>query len=624
MIRRLFRWKAIIPLVLFVGLVIVAWILLLDKLVERGVEQAGESVVGAKVDLEGATVHLAAGSVQLRQLQVADPDSPMQNLFEASEILAAISPAPLLEKKIVIDSILVRGVRFGTPRKESGALKDQSSTSGLILRQVNQWARQVRIPSLSLEGLGGKVINIPAISADSLRTVSQARRIVASADSLRQSWEGQMKSLDPSPRIDSAKAVLERLKAADPKALGAQGMTKLLSDARGTINDVTGTLGKVKGLETTVVTGVGRVKADAVTLDDARRADYAYARGLVHLPSLDAPDISPALFGQIGIEKLKPILYWVNLAEKYLPPGLDPRTRTGPKRARASGIDVDFPREKSYPKFLLRFADIDVSLTGQGLAAGNYRAQAAGFTTEPALYGRPMQFALRRTGGQAGPNTAQVFVQLDHTKVPMRDSAVANIGGLTLPTVPVTPLGAKVALGEGAAEFSLSRVGEKLVGRWHVRTANASWVRTDSTGAPAGGKPADKAKDLAQDLVWRTVAAIKDVDIDAQISGTLQNPSLTVRSNVGDAVANSLKKAVGEEVARAEQLVRSRVDSLVADGRRQVDEKVAVLQTQFQDRITQEREQLEQVKAELEAKVKEKASGITGGIQLPGGIKLPK
>jgi F0F1-type ATP synthase membrane subunit b/b' len=113
------------------------------------------------------------------------------------------------------------------------------------------------------------------------------------------------------------------------------------------------------------------------------------------------------------------------------------------------------------------------------------------------------------------------------------------------------------------------------------------------------------------------------VEIEAEISGTLQNPSLAVRSNIGDAVASSLKKAVGEEVARAEQQVRAKVDSLGAEGRRQVDEKVAVLQTQFQDRVTQERQQLEQVKSELEAKVKEKASGITGGIQLPGGIKLP-
>src|SRR5256885_4742427 len=115
-------------------LVALAWWLLLDLVVERGVEKPGEELVGARVALDAATVKIAQGTVRLSGLQVADPDSPMRNLFEATEIVAVVSPAPLLEKKIVIDSVLVHGVRFGTARKESGALANRSPTSGLIYR----------------------------------------------------------------------------------------------------------------------------------------------------------------------------------------------------------------------------------------------------------------------------------------------------------------------------------------------------------------------------------------------------------------------------------------------------------------------------------------------------------
>src|SRR6185436_14360349 len=446
----------------------------------------------------------------------------------------------------------------GTPRKESGALPNRSATSGLIYRQVNDWARQVRIPSLSLEGLGSKVINIPAISADSLRTIAQARRVITSADSLRQSWDAQLRDLNPAPRIDSARVMVERLKTADPKVLGMAGTAKLLADARNTLNELTGTLGKVKALETAVSSGVAGVKADVAGLDEARRADYAYARSLVHLPSLDAPDISPALFGQIGMEKLKPVLYWLKIAEKYLPPGLNPRTRLGPKRARASGVDVDFPREQSYPKFLLRFADIDVSLGGQNLAAGSYRAQAVGFTTEPTLYGRPMQLVLRRSGGQAGPRNARVFLQMDHAKAPLRDSAVASLGGFSLPTISLSQLGASLALGEGLTELTVSRAGPNVAGRWRVQAANASWQKTSMAGATG------KVGALVEDLIWRTVSSIRNVEIEAGINGTLDHPALSVRSNVGDAVAAGLKKAVGQEIARAETMIRAKVDSLEA------------------------------------------------------------
>ena len=112
---KIFRWKGIIPLAVLLALIAGVYLLFLDTIVERGVEQSGADLVGARVDLDAATVHLAQGSVLLKGLQVADPASPMQNLVEAAEVLVAVAPQPLLEKKLVIDSVIVHGVRFGTP-----------------------------------------------------------------------------------------------------------------------------------------------------------------------------------------------------------------------------------------------------------------------------------------------------------------------------------------------------------------------------------------------------------------------------------------------------------------------------------------------------------------------------
>jgi vacuolar-type H+-ATPase subunit E/Vma4 len=99
--------------------------------------------------------------------------------------------------------------------------------------------------------------------------------------------------------------------------------------------------------------------------------------------------------------------------------------------------------------------------------------------------------------------------------------------------------------------------------------------------------------------------------------GTLQNPSVRVHSNIADAVAKSLKNAVGAEVARAEQMVRAKVDSLVGEGRRQVEERVAGLQNEVQAKVTEQRGQLEQAKAELETRVKTLTPPLPGGIRLP-------
>ncbi len=619
---KIFRWKAIVPLVFLLALIVTGWVFYLDTLVKHSVESAGAAVVGARVDLEKASVRILHGTVRLTGLQVTDPDSPMRNLFEAGELVAAVSPGPLFQKKIVIDSLLVRGVRFGTPRRESGALANPSSESKWVAKQVSEWASQIRIPQFSLKGLGSQVVNIPAISVDSLRAASQARAILSSTDSLRGSWEARVTSLDPRPRIDSAQQMVERLKTADVKALGVAGTRDLIAKTRTTVDGLTGAINQMKALERTVSDGVTGLKSNVAALDDARQADYAYARGLVNLPSLDAPDISPALFGSMALERLKPILYWVEMAERYMPPGLDPRARTGPKRVRASGLTVDYPRAQTYPGFLLRFADLEFSLEGENGAAGAYRAQVAGLTTEPTLYGRPMQVVAQRTGGKVGPRTVRMFGQLDHSKTPLRDSVLMSLGGLTLPTVALPPLNARVALGDGSTDITLSRTGDHLAGRWYVRTSQATWEKTAGPSAATRGAT-DQAQAVVEDLLWRTISGMRDIEIEARMSGTLARPSVSVRSNVGSAVAEGLKKAVGEEVAKAERLVRAKVDSLVAAGRREVDERVAALQTGVQARITEQRAQLERTKAELEARLKELAPKLPGGLQVPGGVRLP-
>ena len=345
----LFRWKAIVPLALFLGLVLVFWIFFVDVLVRRAIVWTGEEIVGARVDLRSARVHLFPAGLVLNGLAVADPDEPMKNLVEASDIVAVLEPAPLFRKKVIIDSLAVRGVRFGTPRTVSGALPDRSRTTGFISQQVSRWAEGIRLPSLSLAGLG-KAINLPAVSAESLRTLQEARTISRGVDSMRAAWETRFKDLNPGPAIDSARAFAERLKGTNVGALGIAGVRETGTQGRANIAALAQAIERAHALERTVDSGVADLKGDIAALNQTRQADYAYARGLVKLPSLDAQDIAPALFGQLGLQRVKSLLYWVNVAERYVPPGLDPRRHAGPRRLRWSGTTVVFPlRDRDLP-----------------------------------------------------------------------------------------------------------------------------------------------------------------------------------------------------------------------------------------------------------------------------------
>jgi hypothetical protein len=165
--------------------------------------------------------------------------------------------------------------------------------------------------------------------------------------------------------------------------------------------------------------------------------------------------------------------------------------------------------------------------------------------------------------------------------------------------------------GNGSSDLVFSLRGSALSGRWAVRTSEVSWA-ADTAGR--------KANDLER-LVWRVLSGLDDLDLVAQVSGTVTSPRLSVSSNLDQAIARRLKAVVGEEIARGERLARAKVDSLVADEVEPVKRRVAVVEAEATQRIAAERQRLDQVEADLNAELKRLTSGLAPGIELPK-IKL--
>ncbi len=602
---KVIRPPGLVVFALFVLAVGVFWWLYAARLVQRGVEATGESLVGARVELESVDLRPTEGSVRMTGLQVANPDAPMTNLFEASEIVVDLLLEPLLTKKVVVQDLVVTGVRFNTARETSGALENPDPEAGQLWRNVNRWADEVRsdLPSFSLETLTGS-IRTEAISPDSLRTVQYARNVGARADSMRRSWEAQLRSLDPRPRIDSLQAVVERLEAFRPTLLNATQIPRLVQDGRSALTNVTSLQSEVAALDDAVREGVASLAIGPETIAELRAQDLAYARSLLNIPSLEAPSISPALFGGTALTWMKPVLYWAHTAERFLPPGLDPRRRPGPQRARAEGTTVEFPGRATYPAFLLQQGELGMLIGGAGLAAGAYTATIRNLTSSPSLLGEPMELTLGRGEGAQGPTGITLAALLDHTTDVLRDTAALALSGVSLPEIDLGPLGGRLDLGLGQSTFRLRRVGEQI-------DANLRWVSTDLGWSRGDGQPLSATppqvgtSEWARDLVWRTLTGVERVELGMGLTGTLESPSLTVTSNLGEAVAASLRRELGQQIADAEARLRQEVDSriqpLVADARSRVD----AVRTEVADRVAAQRQEVDEIRTRLEARLQE-------------------
>jgi hypothetical protein len=92
----IFRWKAIVPLVLFLAVLVGSWLLFADRLGRLALERGGTAALGAKVNVRSFHFSFGGGSVNVRGLVAGSPFDSMRNLVEADELTADLDLLPLL------------------------------------------------------------------------------------------------------------------------------------------------------------------------------------------------------------------------------------------------------------------------------------------------------------------------------------------------------------------------------------------------------------------------------------------------------------------------------------------------------------------------------------------------
>jgi uncharacterized protein (TIGR03545 family) len=594
-----FRWRGIIPLALGLALVAALWSFFGERTLRSTMEEAGTKALGTELDVADLKIRLAQSAVELGGIAIADPFDARRNLVEVKELFVELEPAPLLEKKLVVSRLTISGVRTGRTRTTPARPVAAGGFAPAALRQMQQWAKQFDVPLLSLTPID--TIKSIVLDPAQLASVKAALALAQRADSTRATLERSYATLRLQETVDSSRALLTRLQGMNVRTLGIQGARTAVTDVRRTASQVDSARRRVETLATIARVAVDSLEGALRSIDDARKADYAFARRLIRLPSFDAPDIGAALFGKVTIDKVQQALYWTALARQYMPPGLLPKESDGPKRLRASGTTVHFVKPQAYPRFLLRRADLTVDVT-DGPARGSYIAAVTNATTEPALVGAPTVFAARRAAAGTGIDSLRVAGSLDHVKAKPRDVLTVQAGGVALPTFPIPGLPYRGDPGRGASELRLTLDGDQLAAHWTLSTRKLAWI-ADS---------AAKKLNTIESLVARVLTGVASLQMNADVTGTLQAPKLAVSSNLDRVVADQLKSVAGEQVAAAEAKVRARVDSLVAEKSAPIKARVAEIRADADKRVADARAKLDAEKTKLDAQLKALSGGLVG------------
>ena len=596
---RIFRWQGIVPILLLVALLVAGWQLFAGRIIRATLQDAGSDVLGTQLDVGSVSVGLLATNVEIRGIAVADPFDRNRNLFEVGGIRVELEPRPLLEKKIVIRRLAVADVKTGTRRATPAEPVTGGGFAPRALAEVQRFAGQFRVPLLSLTPFDE--LKAVVLDPTQLRSVQAALAVAGGADSVKQALEAGYAGLRLQETVDSSQALLARLQGFNLRAAGVDGTRRAIADVRAAQARVDSARNRVERLVADARTGVDTLQGRLRAIEDAKNEDYAFARGLLKLPTFEGPDLGAALFGKVTIDRFQQAVYWATLAREHAPPGLLPKEHPGPKRLRQSGTTIQFVEKADYPNFLLRRAEVNVDITS-GFAAGKYAFAAADITSEPALVGRPMVFAARRTAG-GDIDSLRVTGSLDHLGAKPRDVVNMHAAGVKLPAIALPVIPYTMDPGRGTSELRFMLDGNNVSGRWALRSNSLTWV-TDSSRA--------RALNTMESIVARALTGIRELELTADISGTLDAPRLAVRSNIDRQVSERLKAVVGEEVKAAEAKVRAQVNRLVEEKAAPARAKVAEVRSEADRRIADARTRLDEEKRKLEERLKSLSGGIPG------------
>ena len=517
------RWQGLIVFVVVTALIFLAWYFLVDTLARRSIEKAGTRVVGARVELAKADVHLFPLGITLTRLQITNPDNPMSNAFEAGQIGFAIDSLNLLRRKIIIDTMTMEGVRFNTPRKTSGAVDLQAKDQGLSQTSEDTPTAASAMPSFQLPDIH------EILAREKLESLEQIKSFQGQIDAAKAEWEQRLADAPDQKAFQQYQA---RAKKLQKGSKGISGVLTKANDLKNLQKDISKDMKQLEDIQKNFNRDRKTLAKKLDQLKSAPQQDLDRILNTYSLSSDGLGNVSQLLFGdKIGGTVQKALFWHEKITPLLTKVGPTDKKEAPEKPDRGKGVYVRFKEETPLPDLLARQIGVSVIIR-----AGDIAGELRQVTTDQTILGIPLEFNF--SGGKLqGVQSINVKGSLDHIDpnktIDQMTMAVQQyrVNDLKLSAADNLPL----TLKNGLANLNVSVTLQEKMLDAHIQ------MTMDAAELEAGNKTSGNQ---LQQALYAALADISTFSISARVTGPLDNYKIKMTSDL-DKV---LKNAVGRQM----------------------------------------------------------------------------
>ncbi|MBM4167862.1 MAG: TIGR03545 family protein [Ignavibacteria bacterium] len=604
--RKKFIFIVLVPLVVL-GAVTYFY---LDSWVESGLETAGESLVGAKVEIDDLRLGLFPLRVQFERLQVANPNDRWKNLFETGRVTFAVDANQLLRNKIIIDTVEVRNVILGTKRTTDGSLPQRPDQKDAPPSFAMQLAKQVEsevrsVPIFDLEKLR-KDLNLDSLlRIQNLLTIQHLDSMKHQALALSGQWKSTLADYESTrQRVMNIESNLRTIHVNELKTLDAiTAAVNNVNTSYNTLREINETLTTRKNAITNDIT---RLTGSIGHIDDVVRADIERVKSLARLPELRLGGVTDLLFAQQLYAEAQTYLGYVDLVKRTVRKYTPKPDFERPKRF--EGQDIHFPVDRAYPRLWIKTAH----LSGGTDAARdpNYisvSGDISDITNNQSLTGKPISALIRGTKGNR--MRLEIGASLDRRGNHPLDQYRATISGIPMGEMKIgraSFLPSRITQSDLAINAAVTVPGRTFDAQTTVSFREVRLVFEQS--------PRNTVERLARDVLDR----VRNFDTHLRAWNTEGRMKIHFSTDLDNELYEQTKRVLGEELNRIQNEIRSKVNQKIAEKRQEVER---VFEEKKQEALARIREYenllgerlalVETKKRELEKHIEEeKAKGI--------------
>jgi len=556
--RKKFVYFIFVPLIV-VGILVYLFI---DQWIESGLEAAGESIVGAKVEIDDLRVTLSPIAIQFSRLQVANPRDSWKNIFETGKVRFALNFNQLLRGKYIIETMEVNNLILGTKRSTDGALPKpppkphESTIIGEATAAISNEAQKA--PVFDLEKIKKELKIDSLLNIRNLQAVQYLDTLKGRVQEASQQWQSTLNDIEKSKqKLSEIQSNIAAINLNELKTI--ESITAALNNANNAykgLNDLNDTF---KNRRTAVTDQINRLAASASKADDLARADYESVKRMARLPDLSTKGIANLLLGREILQKVNTYLSWIDFARTNIPKYTAKPEEEKPPRFK--GQNIPFPVERAYPKFWIK----KVALSGGEDKAQNpeyfyANGEVQNVTNDQRLTGFPLTIAL--AASKAGGNSFTLDASFDRRPEVPVDHYKVTASNL---------LATDISFGQ--SDFVPSRITRTMIDAGAEASvpgdrfdANVKLLFRDLTLA-FDRTPQNDVERLAREFL----SSIHGFNVGLRLWNTGGPLDVALSTDLDDQLAARMKKVVGDALAKVQNDIRAKVDQKVAEKKAEFD-----------------------------------------------------